>query len=67
MSRYIAVIKCKTCNKKLAEIIAKDPEITIPDMFVPQMYEAKEEYGLPDTYCQDCRNRHAERRENKNE
>ena len=62
MSRYFAVIKCQTCNNKLAEIIAKDPEITIPDTLVPQMYEQMEEFGLPDTYCQECRDRHMERR-----
>ena len=57
MAKYTAIIRCKTCNKELARIEARDPEVKEPDIFIPQMAEMCEEFGLPDTYCQDCRNK----------
>jgi hypothetical protein len=57
MSKFIAVIRCKTCNKELTRIEANDSEVTEPDIFVPQMDTMLEEFGLPNTYCQDCRNK----------
>lgn len=57
MANHIAVIKCKTCNKELTRIEAHDPEVTEPDVFVPQVYEMMQIFCLPDEYCQDCRNK----------
>lgn len=42
--------------KELTRIEAEDPPVTEPDVFIPQMAERMEEFGLPDTYCQACRN-----------
>lgn len=60
MSKYTAIIRCKTCNKELARIESRDSAVKEPDWFAPQMAEMMEEFGLSDTYCQDCRNKRFE-------
>ena len=57
MAKYTAVIYCNTCAKELARIEAEDPQVTEPDMFVPQMTEMMKEYKIPNMFCQACRNK----------
>ena len=57
MGEYIAIIKCCKCGKVLAKIKAHlEPG---PDTFIPQG-SAIQEFGLPETYCQDCLNKPTE-------
>lgn len=52
MSSYTAIIRCKKCNKELAEIHAYHDRT---DCFVPQDLITRE-FGLDSMFCQDCLN-----------